>query len=64
MANGQLIPEKMRTQITLYKSLKKVIGDLAKEENRSLNSFMINAIITYIKDYHKEYYKNNKKDVK
>ena len=36
-----------RTQLTISKDLKKQLGDIAKEQNRSFN----NLIITILKDY-------------
>ena len=33
------------------KELKKFLQKLADEENRSLSSFLINAVLTYIKEH-------------
>lgn len=33
--------------------LKELFEKLAKKENRSLSSFIINAILTYLKEHHK-----------
>lgn len=34
------------------KQLKKLLEELAEKENRTLTSYIINAILTYSKDHH------------
>ena len=50
----QCIQEAMRPMIgfRVDQDLKEFFEKLAKKENRSLSNFIINAILTYIKEHH------------
>lgn len=43
-----------RVSLTIEKELKEKVAHLAKEESRSLNSFIINSIKEYIKNNYPE----------
>jgi uncharacterized protein (DUF1778 family) len=43
------------------KKFKKLLRELAENEHRSVSSFIINAVATYIKDYHKIDWQKSKK---
>ena len=44
------------------REFKKFLQNMARKENRSLSNFIINALLTYIKEHHSlEYSEENRK---
>jgi uncharacterized protein (DUF1778 family) len=55
-----LVPVTFKTE----KTFKKLLQELAEKEHRSVSSFVINAVATYIRDHHKIDWHKSKKSKK